>query len=159
MSSSTIQASFQQAGQGHVFRFWEQLTPGEQRRLADEAAEIDLAEIDRLVRTLVRTEGPVGVDLEDLHPAPYEARPEHGGAADAWKRAKVLGEDALRAGRVAAFTVAGGQGTRLGYDGPKGTFSVTPLKKKSLFQVFAEKIRAAGNRYGRTPHWLSLIHI
>jgi UDP-N-acetylglucosamine/UDP-N-acetylgalactosamine diphosphorylase len=54
---------------------------------------------------------------------------------------------------VAAFTVAGGQGTRLGYDGPKGTFSVTPLKKKSLFQVFAEKIKAAGLRHGKPLHW------
>jgi UDP-N-acetylglucosamine/UDP-N-acetylgalactosamine diphosphorylase len=54
---------------------------------------------------------------------------------------------------VAAFTVAGGQGTRLGYDGPKGTFPVTPLKHKTLFQVFAEKIRAAGNRYGRSIPW------
>jgi len=59
----------------------------------------------------------------------------------------------LRAGRVAAFTVAGGQGTRLGYDGPKGTFPVTPIKKKTLFQVFAEKIHAAGARYGKPLHW------
>jgi hypothetical protein len=54
---------------------------------------------------------------------------------------------------VAAFTVAGGQGTRLGYDGPEGTFPVTPLKRKPLFQVFAEKILAAGRRYGRPLHW------
>jgi UDP-N-acetylglucosamine/UDP-N-acetylgalactosamine diphosphorylase len=49
--------------------------------------------------------------------------------------------------------VAGGQGTRLGYDGPKGTFPVTPLKHKTLFQVFAEKVRAAGVRYGKPLHW------
>ena len=52
-----------------------------------------------------------------------------------------------------ALILAGGQGTRLGYDGPKGTFAVTPLKRKSLFQVFAEKITAAGRRYGRPLHW------
>jgi len=60
---------------------------------------------------------------------------------------------ALRDGRVALFTVAGGQGTRLGYDGPKGTFRVTPVKGRSLFEVFALKIRAAGRRYGRPLHW------
>ena len=49
--------------------------------------------------------------------------------------------------------MAGGQGTRLGYDGPKGTYPVTPLRRKPLFQVFAEKIRAAGLRYGRPLHW------
>ena len=55
---------------------------------------------------------------------------------------------------MACFTVAGGQGTRLGYDGPKGAFPVTPVRGHSLFQVFAEKIRAAGARYGTTPPWL-----
>jgi UDP-N-acetylglucosamine/UDP-N-acetylgalactosamine diphosphorylase len=65
----------------------------------------------------------------------------------------VAGEAALRAGRVAAFTVAGGQGTRLGYDGPKGTYPVTPIKHKTLFHVFAEKVRAAGARYGKPIHW------
>jgi UDP-N-acetylglucosamine/UDP-N-acetylgalactosamine diphosphorylase len=93
------------------------------------------------------------VDLAGLAPAPYEKRPEHGGDAAAWAKAKAAGEDALRGGRVAAFTVAGGQGTRLGYDGPKGTFRVTPVLKKPLFQVFAEKILAAGKRYGRPLHW------
>lgn len=151
--SSSLQNTFEQAGQGHVFRFWDQLNPGEQKRLAEEAAEIDLTEVNRLVRTLVQVGAQAGVDLADLTPAPYVARPEHGGDQEAWKRAKVLGEEALKAGRVAAFTVAGGQGTRLGYDGPKGTFAVTPLRGKSLFQVFAEKLRAAGARYGRTPHW------
>ena len=54
---------------------------------------------------------------------------------------------------MAAFTVAGGQGTRLGYDGPKGTFPVTPVRRKPLFQVFAEKLLAAGRRHGRPLHW------
>src|SRR5690606_24087972 len=83
----------------------------------------------------------------------YEALPKNGGDAAAWAEAKALGEEALRAGRVAAFVVAGGQGTRLGYDGPKGTYPVTPVLKKSLFNVFAEKIRAAGIRYGKPLHW------
>ncbi len=53
----------------------------------------------------------------------------------------------------AAFTVAAGQGKRLGYDGPKGTFPITPVKQKPLFQVFPEKILAAGKRSGRPLHW------
>jgi UDP-N-acetylglucosamine/UDP-N-acetylgalactosamine diphosphorylase len=144
---------FQRAGQGQVFAFFDQLAPEAQQRLLDEAAEIDLAEIERLTRTLLAKSGAPGVNLDGLAPAPYEKRPEHGGDAAAWAKAKAAGDEALRAGRVAAFTVAGGQGTRLGYDGPKGTFPVTPLKQKTLFQVFAEKIRAAGERYGRPLHW------
>ncbi|PAW67252.1 MAG: 2-alkenal reductase [Opitutia bacterium Tous-C1TDCM] len=153
MTTDPLIEKFQQAGQGHVFAFFATLPPAEQRRLLDEAAEIDLAEIARLTRTLLAPGGAAGIDLGGLAPAPYERRPENGGDAAAWDRAKAAGEAMLRAGRVAAFTVAGGQGTRLGYDGPKGTFPVTPLKQKTLFQVFAEKIRAAGVRYGRPLHW------
>jgi UDP-N-acetylglucosamine/UDP-N-acetylgalactosamine diphosphorylase len=144
---------FQHAGQAQVFAFFDQLAPETQRRLLEEAAEIDLGEVARLTRTLLAPNAAAGVALDGLAPAPYEKRPEHGGDAAAWARAKAAGEQALRDGRVAAFTVAGGQGTRLGYDGPKGTFRVTPVKQKPLFHVFAEKIRAAGVRYGRPLHW------
>lgn len=143
---------FRSAGQAQVFAFHDQLSPAGRQQLLEQAAEIDLAEIDRLNRTLLGR-GAAAVSLEGLEPAPYEKRPEHGGEADAWARAKQAGEEALRGGRVAAFTVAGGQGTRLGYDGPKGTFAVTPLRGKSLFEVFAEKLKAAGQRYGRPLHW------
>lgn len=153
MSQSIIDA-FTRAGQGHVFAFFPELGPDAQQKLLAEAAEIDLAEVERLNRTLVRTDGAAPVaSLEHLAPAPYEALPEHGGDPVAWAAARREGEAALRASRVAAFTVAGGQGTRLGYDGPKGTFPVTPVKQKPLFQVFAEKLRAAGERYGRPLHW------
>jgi UDP-N-acetylglucosamine/UDP-N-acetylgalactosamine diphosphorylase len=153
MSYHPLLEKFQRAGQGQVFAYWSELNAGEQQRLLAEAAEIDLAEVAQLTRTLLAAGASTGVDLSDLAPAPYEKRPEHGGDAEAWARAKATGETALRAGRVAAFTVAGGQGTRLGYDGPKGTFPVTPVRQKPLFQVFAEKIRAAGVRYGRPLHW------
>ncbi|MDD3180754.1 MAG: UTP--glucose-1-phosphate uridylyltransferase [Opitutaceae bacterium] len=153
MNELNLQTAFRAAGQGNVFSFWDVLTADERRSLLAQAAEIDLAEIDRLNRTLVLPSGSSTVDLTELAPAPYEKLPEHGGDAGDWRRAQGVGEEALRHGRVAAFTVAGGQGTRLGYDGPKGTFQVTPVKQKSLFQVFAEKIAAAGRRYGRPLHW------
>ncbi|HUR59281.1 MAG TPA: UDPGP type 1 family protein [Opitutaceae bacterium] len=144
---------FQRAGQGQVFAYYDQLSRDEQKQLLAEAGEIDLEEIAELTRTLLSKAGAAGINLEGIAPAPYEKRPEHGGDATAWAKAKTAGEAALRAGRVAAFTVAGGQGTRLGYDGPKGTFPVTPVKQKTLFQVFAEKIEGAGVRYGRPLHW------
>jgi len=154
MTNEQLIASFRAAGQGQVFAFWETLDAAGRAALAAQAREIDLAEVERLNRSLVlKSAGAAGVDLSDLTPAPCTMLPEHGGDAGKWAAARAAGEAALRAGRVAAFTVAGGQGTRLGYDGPKGTFAVTPLKGKALFQVFAEKIKAAGLRYGRPLHW------
>ncbi|MDB6094804.1 MAG: 2-alkenal reductase [Verrucomicrobia bacterium] len=153
MASHALIEKFQQAGQGHVFAFHDELSHEAQRHLVNEASEIDLAEVARLTGSLLGKEGAAGLNLDGLAPAPFEPLPANGGDAEAWARAKQAGEEALRAGRVAAFTVAGGQGTRLGFDGPKGTFPVTPLKQKSLFQVFAEKIHAAGVRYKRPLHW------
>jgi UDP-N-acetylglucosamine/UDP-N-acetylgalactosamine diphosphorylase len=153
MAQHPLVAAFESAGQGHVFRFFDQLTTAQKAELLADASEIDLAEIAQLHRSLVLGNSAAGVDLRDLTPAPYEALPEKGGDRAAWAEARRVGEQALRAGRVAAFVVAGGQGTRLGYDGPKGTYPVTPLTRKSLFQVFAEKLLAAGRRYGRPLHW------
>ncbi|MDB6114882.1 MAG: putative uridylyltransferase [Lacunisphaera sp.] len=154
MKNEKLMEAFRAAGQAQVFAFWGELNADERAQLAAQAAEIDLAEVDRLNRDLVlKSDGAPGVNLAGLSPAPCERLPENGGNAAHWVAAKAAGEAALRAGRVAAFTVAGGQGTRLGYDGPKGTFGVTPVKKKSLFQVFAEKIRAVGQRHGRPLHW------
>lgn len=150
---ATLAESFANAGQGHVFAFWDGLNSAEREQLRQQAAEIDLTEVAQLYDSLGRgTVAPLS--LEGIEPAPYLARPENGGDPAVWQAARERGEAALRAGRVAAFTVAGGQGTRLGYDGPKGTFPVTPLTGKPLFQVFAEKLLAASRRYGQPIPWL-----
>jgi UDP-N-acetylglucosamine/UDP-N-acetylgalactosamine diphosphorylase len=154
MTTEQLIASFRAAGQGQVFAFWDSLNPAERAALEAQVREIDLTEVGRLNRTLVLAPaGAAGVDLAGLSPAPVTRLPAHGGDVRQWAAARAAGEAALRAGRVAAFTVAGGQGTRLGYDGPKGTFAVSPLKRKPLFQLFAEKILAAGRRHGRPLHW------
>jgi UDP-N-acetylglucosamine/UDP-N-acetylgalactosamine diphosphorylase len=66
---------------------------------------------------------------------------------------RARGEAAIRAGEIAAFVVAGGQGTRLGYDGPKGEVPATPITQTPLFGVFGEQIRVTGDRYGVRIPW------
>ncbi|TVR54573.1 MAG: UDPGP type 1 family protein [Puniceicoccaceae bacterium] len=149
-----LREAFRAAGQEQVFRFWDGLNAEERAQLAAEAAEVDLDEVAHLVKTLV-LKTPVAMDdFSGLAPAPVIALPEHGGNEAEWAEAKLAGEEALRAGKVAAFTVAGGQGTRLGFAGPKGLYPATPVKEKSLFQVFAEKLRSAERRYGCRLPWL-----
>src|SRR6478735_6488338 len=131
MNDEQLIQSFRAANQAQVFAFWDQLDAAQRANLAAQAAEIDLGEVDRLNRSLVfKSDGAAGVNLAGLAPAPVTMLPGNGGDPAAWASARAQGEAALAAGRVAAFTVAGGQGTRLGYDGPKGTFAVTPLKQK-----------------------------
>lgn len=149
----SIQALFAHHGQEHVFRYWETLDEVGRERLLEDVREVDLDELKELVDHHL---GDVSNDAGwsgDLRPAPYVAHPAKGGDRDLWKAAEATGEAALRSGRVAAFTVAGGQGTRLGYSGPKGTFPVTPVLGRPLFAVFAEKILAAQRRYGQVIPW------
>jgi UDP-N-acetylglucosamine/UDP-N-acetylgalactosamine diphosphorylase len=60
-----------------------------------------------------------------------------------------FGMKLLREGKVGCLLVAGGQGTRLNCKGPKGTIAVSVVKKKSLFQIFAENVLAAGKQFNR----------
>ncbi len=152
-NAESVRARFEAAGQGHVFRFWDKLSEASRSSLLEQAGEIDLDELGKLSAKLAGGGSDDGPELEGLEPAPYIPHPRHGGNAEEWAAARRLGEEAVRAGRVAAFTVAGGQGTRLGYDGPKGTFPVTPVKKKTLFHVFAAKIQAAERRYAARIPW------
>ncbi len=75
-------------------------------------------------------------------PASFSASPKAG-------RFRAHGEDLLRKGRVAALVVAGGQGSRLGIDAPKGVVGVAPVTGKSLFQLHAEKVLALSRKHGR----------
>jgi UDP-N-acetylglucosamine/UDP-N-acetylgalactosamine diphosphorylase len=152
----SLRTKFEQAGQGHVFRFYPELDSEEQQALLTRASGIDLDEVKALVEEHVHGGGHAAKDFEGLEPAPYIPLPEHGGDQAKWDEAWRVGGEAISAGRVAAFTVSGGQGTRLGYDGPKGTYPVTPLTSKTLFQVFAEKIARSSERFGTTIHWFIL---
>jgi UDP-N-acetylglucosamine/UDP-N-acetylgalactosamine diphosphorylase len=144
---------FEEHGQGQVFRFFDELPPAQQDELTLQASEIDLDELNRLAETLV-TE-PIHHDSHPptIEPADYIPASTKTQDPGQWQAAVEAGEKALRAGRVAAFTVAGGQGTRLGFDGPKGTFPVSPVSGKFLFQIFAEKLAVAQSRYQSPIPW------
>jgi UDP-N-acetylglucosamine/UDP-N-acetylgalactosamine diphosphorylase len=142
-------------GQDHLLAFHDELEPAALRSLLDQIASIDLERVPGWVETYVLGKPCVAFDPAAVQPAPcYSSDPcRHTG--DPWDRheMKSRGEALIRAGKVAAFTVAGGQGTRLGYDGPKGTFPATPVTRKPLFAVLAEQLLAAGRKYGVSIPW------
>ena len=144
-----VKKRLEKHGQGHVLRFWNKLDGQERQKLLDQIAEIDFDLIERLSRQALADNEKTGQDLR-LEPAEFITL-EQRKSLD--PEAESEGENALRAGKVAAFLVAGGQGTRLGFDGPKGMFPVTPVKKKSLFQLHAEKLLAIGLRYHKIIPW------
>ena len=65
-----------------------------------------------------------------------------------------LGEDIIRSGKYAVVTMAGGQGTRLGHTGPKGTFKLDVYGKgKYLFEILKENLEEANKKYDTTIPW------
>jgi UDP-N-acetylglucosamine/UDP-N-acetylgalactosamine diphosphorylase len=132
-------------GQNHLLDGWEQLDPSSQAALATELKTLDLPLLQQLFRertaeVLVPPEPPQPPAVEPLPRSP---------ADQAQRRAdRDLGEQLLRAGTVAVVLVAGGQGSRLGHEGPKGTYPIGPVTQRSLFQWHAEKVLALSRRYG-----------
>ncbi len=150
---SRIRPVLQQHGQEHLLAFWDELPEQARVRLLDDIQQVNFQAIDHLIATQVRDAQPFPMP-SDIRPAPfYPAQPGIdlvGRYADAVKR----GVSLIRRNKVAVFTVAGGQGTRLGFDGPKGAYRISPVANKPLFQLFAEHIRGTNRRYGSDLTWL-----
>ncbi len=135
-------------GQEHLLRWWDDLSPGARDRLAGEVAAIDLDGVDRLFRQLAGDDAAPAPDR--VGPVEVDRLPRTDGERVARRHVAAVGEAALSAGEVAVVIVAGGSGTRLGFEGPKGTYPIAPVSAASLFQIHAEKIVALGRRHGRT---------
>ena len=130
-------------GQEHVLEYWKGLSKAERSALLAQVAAIDPKSVKACAAAL-RGAAAAAVDTSrGLAPKVAELK----GAALA--RAVAAGERELKAGRVAALLVAGGQGSRLGYDGPKGCYSIGPVTGAPLFYFHARKILARSRRYGR----------
>ena len=111
-------------------------------------AALDLDLLQRLVRELVRSEEAGAHRLPELGPAAVIRLPRDETSAREWREAREAGEALLRENRLAAVLLAGGQGTRLGFDGPKGAFPFAPVTRRTLFHHHAAKVAAIRARYG-----------
>lgn len=144
----TLLQRLEPRGQQHLLRWWDELDAPARARLAEEILAVDFDKLAQLVDELVRGEAPP-VDPASIGPVEVHRMPETDGERAARRAAADVGVQALRAGEVAVVLVAGGQGTRLGFDGPKGTYPIGPVSAASLFQIHAEKIVALGRKHGR----------
>ena len=145
-------AALRGAAQGHVLRWWDELDSAGRARLMEQLRSVELDRLRALiadVRAGRINAPPAGrPELPDYVRLP--ATPEEKSARE---NARAAGERLFRAGKVAAVTVAGGQGTRMGFDAPKGTFPIGPVSGRSLFQIHAERILATRRRCGGALPW------
>jgi UDP-N-acetylglucosamine/UDP-N-acetylgalactosamine diphosphorylase len=147
VTTASIRDRLEAHNQGHLLTFFDQLDAKRQRTLIEQIESLNLAALDRLIDEYVLNPKPAPLPGA-LEPAPYY--PLNAGDESKYR---AVGEDLIRNGRIAAFTVAGGQGTRLGWNGPKGTCLATVVTGKPLFRLFAEQVLANQERYGVTVPW------
>ena len=141
MTYDEAKSVLEKNGQRHVLQFWKQLSAKEREALLAQVESIDFKELKRCASILA---GGGAVSAKKGKPTAPKVAQLKGAAL---KKAVEAGEKELAAGHVGVLLVAGGQGSRLGYDGPKGAYSIGPVTGASLFHFHARKILALSVRY------------
>ena len=126
--------------QEHLLAFWHELDEMQRSALASQIENIDLAKIAEMHQQCT-SEKNHSSDALDANP-PNAVR--LGDGADVEIEAERVGLEALAAGTVAVALVAGGQGSRLGFDHPKGMYPIGPISGDSLFNILLGKVVATG---------------
>jgi len=136
MSFKNILSSINQE---NLLSYWGQLNASEKEHLLSQINRLD---VDRFKIQQNLLKQPIPLQTSKIEP--FSDFALSGNAVD-----KAAGKELIAKGLLGCLIIAGGQGSRLGFDGPKGVFPVSPIKHKSLFQLFAEKTDAAGRQAGR----------
>ncbi|MHC4125706.1 MAG: UTP--glucose-1-phosphate uridylyltransferase, partial [Planctomycetota bacterium] len=147
-----IKKTLNKYNQGHLLAFYSQLGTKQQEKLLRQIEKLDFPQIDDWVANWVKKSASCAV-ATNFEPAPYYRLNPPPALQGKYKKAQKLGDELIAAGKVAGFVVAGGQGTRLGFDGPKGNFPLTPIKNKTPFRIFAETIAAVSKKYNAVCPW------
>ncbi|HYH02755.1 MAG TPA: UTP--glucose-1-phosphate uridylyltransferase, partial [Bacillota bacterium] len=137
-------------GQEHLLNFYQTLSPFEQTDLVNSILNLDFKLIESLYHNLVLN--PVN-QLNEANPEPLTPRYWDRLEPQTRNQYRNLGLELIRESKVAAVLVAGGQGTRLGHSGPKGTFNLGLPSGKSLFQLQAERLLNLARQTGTTVPW------
>ncbi len=116
------------------------LSDAEIRSITAEYNEFDILKLRRIVDEFDRKDSNREFSLDRLKVLVKEDNMDY----------IKMGEAALSKGRVALFIVAGGMGSRLGFDYPKGMYEV--LEGVSIYDVFFRRLKALGDRVGRRAH-------
>jgi len=125
------------------------LSTEEKEKLYEQIIELDFEKIDKLYNELTKKE-KIGIsNIEEMIGLNTDKISE-----EELKKYNELGEEIIKTGRYALVTMSGGQGTRLGYDKPKGEFVVNiEPKPKFLFEILADKLKEINNKYNVTIPW------
>jgi UDP-N-acetylglucosamine/UDP-N-acetylgalactosamine diphosphorylase len=134
-------------GQQHLLEFWDQIDNPGRARLARQIAAIDFGQLAELFEHAAATHDWAAL-ARRAEPPPAIRLGDRGRAQFSAEEARARGEQSLAAGEVGVLLTAGGQGSRLGFDRPKGMYPIGPVSGASLLQVHLEKALATKERFG-----------
>ena len=133
--------------QEHLLNGYENLDEKKQKQLLNQIMNIDF----ELIRSLYdNTKNEKSTNGDKIEPMEYLDKYK---LNDKYKYYENLGKQAIREGKLAAVTMAGGQGTRLGHSGPKGTYDIGLDSHKSLFELLSDYLKEEGKKYEVTIPW------
>jgi UDP-N-acetylglucosamine pyrophosphorylase len=133
--------------QEHLILKYEKLNSQKKEQLLKQILEIDFEQIIKLYKKTQEN----NIIKEEIKPIPYIEKAK---LKEQEKQEYVdIGKKILKENQYAVVTLAGGQGTRLGHSGPKGTYVLNIIPPKSLFQILCEKLKQTNKKYGCQICW------
>ena len=142
-----IKYTLKKYGQEHLLNFYDNLDERKQNKLLDQIENIDFELISSLYN---KTKKQINNDEAHIEPIDFIDKYK---LNEDYKYYEQIGEKAIRAGKLAVVTMAGGQGTRLGHNGPKGTYDIGLDSHKSLFELLLDYIKEQNAKYNVQIPW------
>lgn len=115
---------------------------------ANEVLKINFEQLNKLYDKAIKNEK---VENSKIEPIPYIEKDKL--SEEEKEHYKKIGENIIRNNEYAVVTMAGGQGSRLGHDGPKGTFDFGLENHKSIFEVLCDRLKEAYKKYNVYIPW------
>ena len=147
MDINEIRFMLKKYGQEHLLNGYEKLDENKKQILLEQISTIDF----ELIKSLYdKTKEEIKNEKDEITPIDYLDKFK---LNEEYKVYENIGKKAIKEGKLAAVTMAGGQGTRLGHSGPKGTYDIGLDSHKSLFELLSDGLKEEGNKYGVTIPW------
>ena len=125
--------------QEHILKSYERLNDTDKEKLLDQILRIDFEQILNLYEKTKEK-----IEFKDSRIEPIPSVDSASLLEQERKKYIEVGEEIIRNSKLAVVTMAGGQGTRLGHDGPKGTYDLGLSSHKSLFEILCDSLKKRG---------------
>ena len=135
-------------GQEHLLSNYEKLSNEDKNRLLNDILTIDFGEISKLYEQTKHK-----IKFENCKIEPIEHVDKAKLSNEEIQKYSEIGIEQIKKGKLAAVTMAGGQGTRLGHNEPKGTFDLGLDSHKSIFEILCDTLKLARKKYGVVVPW------